>query len=203
MFRCVEHWASPSNTLRKTHSTVDQATGGLLYEPRAGAPAWLLVAAGTIHAVYSVIYAIWTLFPIGLMGTAQISIFLDGTQGLLEAIFGFLLLAGVPIVQLLGFVVTLLMGLITIAGGLRLNVYRSKGLVWLAVLCSTGAPLLALVINAGSALNIGAFGLGCLTGCLLGNIPTLVTLIVGLIASIFGVVTLFSAVTTERYAQQQ
>jgi hypothetical protein len=165
----------------------------------AGAPAWILIAVGVLNVLYSGAYALWTLLPIVMYAVASIGTIADGTQPVGDAILGFFLLTGVPLVQLAGFFVTFLMGCVTVLGGLRLNQWRSKGIVWLGVLCAIGAPALAMVVNAGSVLNFGALGMGCITGCLLGNIPTLFTLLLGLIAGIAGAVTVSSS--GERFAE--
>jgi hypothetical protein len=158
----------------------------------AGAPAWMLLASGLLTVIYSVIYFLWTAITPVTWFIGSIGSWLDGSNGLIDALMAFLLLAGVPLLQLLGFVVTGLMGIVTMWGGWRLNTYRSRGVVWLAVLCSTGAPGVALVVNAFSALNLGAMGMGCFTGCLFGNIPTVFLGIFGLIASVFGAMHLSS-----------
>jgi hypothetical protein len=157
-------------------------------DERAGAPAWILVSAGIVNVVYSLVYGVWTLLPIAFVVLAQLAAVSDGTQTIGGALFGSVFLSVVPLLQLVGFFVTFLMGCVTVLGGLRLNRYRSKGLVWLGALCAVGAPVICLLVNAGSALNLGSLGLGCVTGCLLGNIPTLFTLLIGLVAAIVAAV---------------
>lgn len=169
-------------------------------ETKAGAPAYVLIASGALMMLYSLIYGVWTLIPVAFGLFAGINSWVQETNTLGAALTSAILLSMVPILQLLGFCVTFVMAAITTFGGVRLNSYRSKGLVALAILASTGAPALALFINAGSALNLGSCGLGCLTGCLLGNIPTAVLLVVGLVASVFGAVTLMQPDTAERFA---
>lgn len=169
-------------------------------EPRAGAPAWMLILTGIIDLIYSLIYAVWTSLPIALFLFAQIGIVMDGKQGFIEAIVNFFILTMVPLIQLVGFLITAAMSAVIVLGGLRLNVYRSKGVAWLAVLCAIFLPFLAFAVNAGSALNISTLGMGCITGCLLGNIPTLLLLLLGLVSGGVGAATLSSATTAERYA---
>lgn len=154
-------------------------------DERAGAPAWFLVGSGLLTMLYSVVYLAWTLLGTLWPLLGSIGSVMDGSNSPGEALMALLLLIAVPGLQLVGFAATLLMGAVTAFGGFRLDGYRSRGLVWLAILASTGAPLLALLVNAGSALNLGACGLGCLTGCLLGNIPTVFLLLIGVIASGF------------------
>lgn len=157
---------------------------------RAGAPAWILIAAGVMNVLYSVIYGLWSLVPLSFSAMAMVNAVVDPNQhmGVGQAIVSFFLIGMVPMIQVLGFFVTFVMGCVTILGGIRLNQYRSKGMVWLGALSSFGAPVVCLLLNAASALNLGSLGLGCLTGCLLGNIPTLVTLLFGLIAMILAIV---------------
>lgn len=166
----------------------------------AGVPAYLLIASGALNIVYSLIYLLWTFVAVGLPLIGAIGSISDGSNTPGEAAMAGLMMTAIPLLQVLGFVVTLFMGALTCFGGLRLNTYRSKGLVILAVLCSTGAPALALVINAGSALNIGTCGLGCITGCLLGNIPTALVLVFGLIASVVAAMAVSGG--AERFAQE-
>ncbi|MEZ4241840.1 MAG: hypothetical protein R3F59_37965 [Myxococcota bacterium] len=163
----------------------------------AGAPAWLLVVAGVANALYSLLYGLWTLLPLLWSGWVLLSGMIDGTD-VGTTIGAFVMSATVPALQLLGFVVTFGMSCVTILGGLRLNRYRSKGVVWLGILCAVGAPVLALIVNAGSAMNIGSRGRGCSTGCLLGNIPTVILLILDFIAALLAVITASSATASAR-----
>jgi hypothetical protein len=156
---------------------------------RAGAPAWVLVAAGVINVVYSVIYGLWTLFPLAFTAFAEINAMMGGTQGAGESLVGFLVLGAVPLLQLVGFGVTLVMGLVSVAAGFRLNRYRSKGLVWLGALSAMATPVVCGLVNAGSMFNLGALGMGCVTGCLFGNLPTVLTFVVGMVAGILAIVT--------------
>jgi hypothetical protein len=154
-------------------------------DARAGAPAWILLASGVVHLLYSAVYVLWTLVPLAWGLWVSLSAWLEGEP--LSTVLGSLVMAGtVPFVQLV--CLTFLASLVVIWGGLRLNQYRSKGLVWLAVLCTLGIPLVCMLVNAGSAMNLGSLGMGCITGCLLGNVPTLVTLFFGIVGAAAGIV---------------
>ncbi len=166
----------------------------------AGVPAYLLIASGAITILYSILYLLWTFIAVGLPMIGAIGSVSDGSNTPGEAAMAGLMMAAVPLLQSIGFLVTMVMGAVTAFGGLRLNSWRSKGVVMLAIVCSTGAPALAMLINAGSALNIGACGLGCITGCLLGNIPTAFVLLFGVVASIYAMMAVNGS--PERFAQE-
>lgn len=163
---------------------------------KAGAPAYLLMASGILGILYSLVYLVWTLIPLGITVYQLIRSIMDGADAAIVLGVSAVTLA-IPLAQCLGFVVTLLMSLVTAVGGARLNAYRSKGVVVLGILTSIAVPLLALVLNAGSAMT--HCGLGCLTGCLLGNIPTMLLLLFGLVASAGAVVALMDPVKSGRF----
>lgn len=155
-------------------------------EDRAGAPAMMLVASGVLGLVYSLLFLIWTLMP---FGTGALVIVADisekGFRG--ETLKLALLFLGIPTLQLLGFVLACALGVLTIWGGMKYNRFESKGLVFLALASSTALPVLGLLANSASSLNCGTLGAGFF-GCLVGNIGTLPIFLVGLIATIWGVV---------------
>jgi hypothetical protein len=169
-------------------------------DTRAGAPAWILLASGIVHLLYSVTYACWTLLPILWSASVYFSAWLNG-EGLDVVITGLIMTMIVPLVQLFCFVLACLASAVVIWGGVRLNQYRSKGLVWLAVLSTVAIPFLCLLVNAGSAVNLGSLGMGCITGCLLGNIPTLVTLVIGIVGAAAGIVGVTSPTAAEAFAR--
>lgn len=167
---------------------------------KAGTPAYLLMASGILAILYSILYLLWTLVPILISVVGLVGSLIDGADigGTLGA--GVMVLA-VPMLQLIGFLVTCVLGALTAFGGVRLNAWRSKGVVVLAILSSVAGPLLAIFINAGSALNVGTCGMGCLTGCLLGNIPTVLLLVFGVVASILATMAVRTPEAAIRFAQ--
>ena len=162
-------------------------------EETAGAPAYLLIASGALNLLYSIGYGLWTLLPILMFTFASISNVVDGTSTAGEALGGWVMINIVPLLQILGFFITGAMALLTMAAGVRFIRYRSKGLVWLGTLAAPGGPFVGLFVNAASAFNLGALGLGCITGCLLGNIPTALVFLIGVVAGILAAININSA----------
>ncbi len=167
----------------------------------AGVPAYLLIGSGIINGIYSFLYFLWSAAVIGLPFTGAVGSIMDGSNGVVEGFIAFAILAAVPLLQMAGFAITGFLGLITIFGGVRLNSYRSKGVIWLGILFSTLAPIIGLFVNAGSMFNLTALGMGCITGCLLGSIPAGLLLVFGWVASIVAAMHAASEVAAERFEE--
>jgi len=165
----------------------------------AGVPAYLLMASGIINVIYSVLYFFWSAAVIAFPFMGAVGSILDGSNGFFEGLMAFVILAGVPLLQMLGFAITGFLGLLTLFAGVRLNSYGSKGVVWLGILFSTIAPIIGLFVNATSMFNLSALGMGCITGCLLGNIPTVLLLVFGLVASVVAAMHTVSEEAAERF----
>lgn len=157
-------------------------------QDRAGGPAVMLMVAGFVGLVYSVIYLAWTFMPVawGIFGVfAQIND--KGLSG--DTIGATVLWLAIPGLQLIGYVACVALSALTLWGGMRFQRFESKGLVWLAVVASTAVPVLGLLTTNASALNCSSWG-ACGMGCIMGNIGTLPVLILGLIGTIWGIVAL-------------
>lgn len=157
-------------------------------QDRAGGPAIMLMVSGIVGLVYSVIYLAWTFMPVafGIFGVvAQIND--KGFSG--DTVGVGLVYLVIPILQVLGYALCTALAAIALWGGLKFQRFESKGLVFVALASSTAVPVLGLVNTNASALNCSSWG-ACGMGCLLGNVGTLPVLIVGLIATIWGIVAL-------------
>lgn len=157
-------------------------------QDRAGGPAVMLMVSGIVGLAYSVIYLAWTFMPVafgifGVFANVNERGFSNDTIG---AGLVYLL---IPMLQLLGYALCTGLAAVALWGGLKFQRFQSKGLVFVALAASTAVPILGLVNTNASALNCSSWGT-CGMGCLLGNVGTLPVLIIGLIATIWGIVAL-------------
>lgn len=152
----------------------------------AGAPATLLIVSGVLGTLYSVLCFVWTLLPVGSAAIVVIAeIDKNGFSG--DVLKTALIFFAVPVIQLACFALCLVLAGLTIWGGMKFNRFESKGLVFLALAASTAVPVIGIVGNSASSVSCGTCGVGLL-GCMAGNALTIPVLIIGLIATIWGVV---------------
>ncbi|MEZ4322154.1 MAG: hypothetical protein R3F61_32075 [Myxococcota bacterium] len=154
----------------------------------AGGPAIALIVSGVLGLLYALVYFVWTLMPV-FWGVLAVVANISEKGFSSETIEAALLFLSMPLVQAVLFAITVVTALITLFAGVRFNQWRSKGLVWLGLLCSTLTPILGAVGNSASMLNCGTVGVG-LFGCLLGNAGTIPVFVIGLVASVWGIVVL-------------
>jgi len=154
----------------------------------AGGPAIMLIVSGVFGLLYALGYFLWTLMPLG-WGVLAVGVNISekGITG--ETLSGALLFLSMPLIQAVLFFITVLTAIVTMFAGVRFNQWRSKGLVWLGLVCSLATPVIGALANSASALNCGSLGVG-IFGCLVGNVGTIPIFIVGLIASVWGLVVL-------------
>ena len=146
----------------------------------------MLLVSGILGLVYSLLFLMWTLLPFAtgiMMSISHLSE--KGVSG--DTLAFVVMVSGIPTLQVLGFVACCALSVLVIWGGMRYQRFRSKGLVFLALAASTALPVLGFLANSASSFNCGTLGAG-LIGCLLGNVVTVPLFLIGLIATIWGVV---------------
>ncbi|MEZ4241841.1 MAG: hypothetical protein R3F59_37970 [Myxococcota bacterium] len=142
-----------------------------------GPPGLMLSIVGLLNAAYAAVYGLWTLMPLAFTLSFVASRAAEVTP---EDLFWLLVVAtAIPLLQLLGFAACLFASGVTVLAGIRLVQGRSRGLVWLGIGAAVGVPVAGLALNGLSGVNLTLMGSGCY-GCLLGNVPTLVLLLVDL-----------------------
>ena len=154
----------------------------------AGGPATLLITSGVLGLIYSLLCFVWTVPPVGW---AAVVVYADiDKKGLSSDTIGMaLMFMSVPVVQLACFALCTVLSVVALWGGLKYNRFESKGLVFLGLAASTAVPVIGVVGNMASTVNCGTCGAGFF-GCLAGNAITMPVLIIGLIATVWGVVDL-------------
>jgi hypothetical protein len=169
--------------------------------PNTTAPGVGLVLVGIGNLIYALIYGIWT--TLGLMGggfiaLSQVLAATGVTQA--ETNAGTILLgvlaAVAPFIQLVAYVIVAGFAAVTLFGGVRLLLGRSPGVVKVGALLGVLGPVLGLLANAMSLLNIGTLGL-CFFGFFGGSLGSLVPLAFALPFSIWGYV----AASAEGYGE--
>ena len=153
---------------------------------------WIALAVGgVVGMLYGLVYLVWSLisaiFIGGLAGLSAIGSAMD-TGDILSAIPG-IVLALMPVIQLVIFVLVPILAAIVLFAALRYKSYRSKGVVWLGIVANVLVPLIGLLTSLGSCCNMG----GCcsfVTGFILGNIPTIVVGVIALATSGYAAFTL-------------
>lgn len=164
----------------------------------AGGPAIALIISGVLGLLYALLYFMWTLVPLAWGMFGSFAIITDSKSNAGDAVGATLMFLTFPALQCAVYAVCVITGLITLVGGVRFNQFRSRGLVWLAVLSSTATPVLGLFATSASALNCGSAGVG-LFGCLFGNVGTIPILVVGLVATVWGIVAMSSDEIAARF----
>lgn len=154
-------------------------------EKPSGAPAILLIVSGVIGLLYSLFYTLWTGWPLMVGVMMVVSAFSDKGAGD-AAVMGLVTLS-MPLIQIALFVACVLSSVLTLFAGVRFLQFRSKGLVWLGLICSVLTPLVGAAANGASMLNCGTCGAGVF-GCMLGNVGTAPVFVIGLVAMIVGAV---------------
>jgi hypothetical protein len=156
-----------------------------------------MIVSGVLGLLYSLAYFAWTLIPLAWGTFGVIAILED--KGVGNDLAGAMVMFfATPALQCAAYAVCVVTGVITLFAGVRFNQHRSLGLVWLGVLCSTATPVLGVFATSASMLNCGSLGAGLL-GCLFGNVGTVPLLVIGLIASVWGIAVLSDPTYAARF----
>lgn len=137
------------------------------------APGIALVVVGALNILYAAFNATWSLAAVAWDAMIMYQVPPQGGVAVL-----YVVQAVTSLVQVLGYLVIALMGVVMIGGGLRLRQARSRGMVVGAAVAAVAAPLLGLLASGSSALGFACLGAG------LGIVLTLPTLVLGLATAV-------------------
>ena len=167
-------------------------------------PGIVLLVAGALNVLFAMGMFIWSgfslLLSIGGIGTGVLMALDTGEPTLIiSGVIGALS----PIIQLIAYVIVGIMGCISILGGLRLRSCRSRGVVVLGGVSAPLGPVLVLLASFTSFCNCNCFGtlMGVCPSFILGNVVTLLPLLVGTIAAILTFMTLSKPEVAAAFAE--
>lgn len=147
-----------------------------------GRAGWVtLLIAGVVNALYGLGYLVWSLIGLawgGFYGVLAVIGTLDsGADD--PAVFVMSAIAALsPLIQTVAFVIVPILALVTVFGALRMRVYRSRGVVWLGIFAAFAGPALGLLVSFFSLCSsMSTCGIGCFFGFILGNVGTLLALV--------------------------
>ena len=96
-----------------------------------------------------------------------------------------------PLVNTVAYLVFVCLTIVVIVGGIRFNQFKGFGMARMASMLALGIPICALLLSLTSICNaLTSCGASVCTGLICGNIPTLVMLLLGGGAGIYGMVVL-------------
>ena len=156
-------------------------------------PGIILLLAGALNALFAVGMFLWSGLSL-LLSLASIG---TGVAMALDTGEPTLIISGVigalsPVIQLIAYFIVGIMGCISILGGVRLRTCRSRGVVVLGAVSAPLGPVLVLLASLTSFCNCNCLGtlMGVCPSFILGNVVTLLPLLVGTVSAILTFVTL-------------